>query len=97
MAAVSVGIVGGRPVLDLDYREDSTAAVDLNVVMTGDGRFIELQGTAEENPFGLEELQQMLVLARGGIERLIARLDAEVFAGRLGEMVPAAGSPGDRS
>jgi ribonuclease PH len=72
VAAVSVGIVAGRPVLDLDYALDSRAAVDMNVVMTGSGRFVEIQGTGEEATFSDDELQMLLRLARGGIERLAA-------------------------
>lgn len=72
VAAISVGIVDGVPVLDLDYREDVSAAVDMNVVMTGDGRFVELQGTGEEATFGDKELAAMLKLARAGIAELNA-------------------------
>jgi ribonuclease PH len=72
IAAVSVGILDGRPILDLDYSEDSAAAVDMNVVMTGAGRFVELQGTGEEATFSEEELSSLIQLARGGIQRLIA-------------------------
>jgi ribonuclease PH len=71
VAAVSVGIVGGRPVLDLNYLEDSTAEVDMNVVMTGAGAFVELQGTAEQTPFGREPLAALLALAEQGIGRLV--------------------------
>jgi ribonuclease PH len=71
LAAVSVGIVGSRPVLDLCYEEDFAAAVDMNVVMTGQGRFVEVQGTGEEATFSEEELSAMLALARGGIRELI--------------------------
>ena len=71
VAAVSVGLVQGRPVLDLAYTEDSTADVDMNVVMTGRGRFIELQGTAERRPFASTELTVLLRLAAGGVRRLI--------------------------
>lgn len=70
VAAVSVGVCGGRPVLDLDYAHDSTAEVDLNVVMTDDGRFVEIQGTAEHNPFTAEHLSEMLSLAKKGIGRI---------------------------
>lgn len=70
VAAVSVGIVGGEALLDLDYGEDVTAEVDMNVVMTGNGRFVEVQGTAEGKPFGEAELGAMLRLAAGGIARL---------------------------
>jgi ribonuclease PH len=70
VAAVSVGIVGGKPCLDLDYEQDFAADVDMNVVMTGSGRFIEIQGTGEEATFGDDELQAMLKLARRGIRQL---------------------------
>ena len=70
VAAVSVGIIGGTPVLDLAYAEDSTADVDMNIVCTGTGRFIELQGTAEREPFSREEMDAMLILAEKGINRL---------------------------
>ena len=70
VAAISVGIVDGTPVLDLDYCEDSTAEVDMNVIMTGSGKFIEVQGTAESEPFDDAALQQMLTLARSGISEL---------------------------
>ena len=70
IAAVSVGVVDGQPFLDLDYPEDSSADVDMNVVMTGSGRFIELQGTAEQEPFDYETLQQQLALAQKGIAQL---------------------------
>ena len=72
VAAISVGIVDGIPCLDLDYREDSRAHVDMNVVMTGAGRFIELQGTGEKATFSDAELRELLRLARRGIRRLIA-------------------------
>lgn len=67
IGAVSVGMVGGNPVLDLNYTEDSLADVDLNVVMTHDGRFIEVQGTAEGEPFTKDDLESMLALAQKGI------------------------------
>jgi ribonuclease PH len=72
VAAVSVGIVDGKPLLDLCYEEDVAADVDMNVVMTGSGRFIELQGTGEEATFSEKELSAMLDLARGGIRELTA-------------------------
>jgi ribonuclease PH len=72
VAAVSVGIVDGRPLLDLEYTEDSTAEVDMNVVMTGDGRLVEVQATAEGAPFTREGLDELLGLAASGIERLSA-------------------------
>src|SRR5580765_4472476 len=71
VAAVSVGIVDGTPVLDLDYNEDSGCDTDMNVVMTGAGHFVEVQGTAEGHPFTREELGKLLELASGGIARLI--------------------------
>jgi len=69
---VSVGVVGDRALLDLNYEEDSKAKVDMNVVMTGSGQFVELQGTGEERPFSREELDQLLVLGSEGIEKMIA-------------------------
>ena len=78
VAAVSVGIVGGTPLLDLKYDEDSRAEVDMNIVCTADGRFVEVQGTAEGDPFGREEMEQLLALATLGIERLI-RLQRDVL------------------
>ena len=72
VAAASVGMVGGRAVLDLDYAEDAAAEVDMNVVMTGRGGFVELQGTAERVPFRQAQLSRMLQLAGGGVRRLIA-------------------------
>ena len=67
VAAVSLGIVGGELLLDLDYSEDSAADVDLNVVMTGDGRLVEVQATAERVPFGRDQLDELLELAARGI------------------------------
>lgn len=71
VAAVSVGIVDGVGYLDLCYTEDSAAEVDMNIVMTGGGRFVEVQGTAEHNPFSYEDLQNLLDLGRKGIEALV--------------------------
>jgi len=71
-AAISVGIVDGGPMLDLAYTEDSQADVDMNVVKTGGGLYIELQGTAEALPFGREALNRLLDLADTGIRQLIA-------------------------
>ncbi len=71
VAAVSVGIVDGTPLLDLKYDEDSRAGVDMNVICTGDNRFIEVQGTAEGEPFTREEMDELLLLARQGINHLI--------------------------
>ncbi len=72
VAAVSVGIVEGTPLLDLAYQEDSRAEVDFNVVMTTDGEFVEVQGTAEGKPFGLDRLLDLLGLAEQGINELFA-------------------------
>lgn len=72
LAAVSVGVVGGEPVLDLCYHEDSTAEVDMNIVMTGSGQFVEIQGTAENNPFSINTLNDLVNLSREGIDRLIS-------------------------
>ncbi len=72
LAATSVGIVEGEPVLDLNFQEDSRARVDMNVVMTESGRLVEFQGTAEGLPFTKEEMLQLLALAERGIKRLIA-------------------------
>jgi len=72
IAAVSVGVVGERVLLDLDYSEDSIAEVDMNVVCTGDGRFVEIQGTAETEPFSREQLNEMILSAENGLKSLIA-------------------------
>lgn len=71
IAAVSVGVVGGQPVLDLCYQEDSKAEVDMNIVMTGSGKFVEVQGTAEHKPFSKHDMDQLLVLGKKGIADLI--------------------------
>jgi ribonuclease PH len=78
-AAVSVGVVGGTPMVDLEYREDATAEVDMNVVMTASGKFIEVQGTAEGAAFSRKELDQLLELAEGGIRQILA-LQAAIVA-----------------
>lgn len=72
VAAISVGVVSGAAVLDLDYREDSKADVDSNIVMTSAGSFVELQSTAEQNPFTPETLQQMIALGQKGVSELVA-------------------------
>jgi ribonuclease PH len=77
--AISVGIVGGSCLLDLDYSEDSTAEVDMNVVMTSSGRFIEVQGTAEGEPFARDQLDALLELATDGITTILA-VQREVLA-----------------
>jgi ribonuclease PH len=70
VAAVSVGIINGTPILDLAYAEDSTADVDMNIVCTGRGQFIEIQGTAEREPFTREQMDEMLKLAEKGVNEL---------------------------
>jgi ribonuclease PH len=70
IAAVSVGIYNGEPIADLDYPEDSAAETDMNVVMTDTGKLIEVQGTAEEAPFSFDEMQEMMQLAKHGINEL---------------------------
>lgn len=72
VAAVSVGTVNGKRLLDLSYAEDSTAEVDMNVVMTGSGGFVEVQGTAERTPFSAKDLAELTSLAAGGIRKLTA-------------------------
>ena len=87
VAAVSVGLVDGVPLLDLCYTEDAQAQVDMNVVMSGDGKIIEIQGTAEGAPFSRSELDQMLELAERGIQELISlqrQVLTEDLAAKLG-------------
>ena len=72
VAAVSVGVVGGVPMLDLDYAEDSACDTDMNIVMTGNGGFVELQGTAEGAPFTREQMDALISLGQRGIRKLIA-------------------------
>jgi ribonuclease PH len=79
VAAVSCGVVAGRALLDLDYSEDSTAEVDANVVMTGDGGLIEVQATAERTPLSRAHLDELLALAAGGIESLRILQDETVL------------------
>src|SRR5204863_2604498 len=71
VAAVSVGVVHGEPLLDLNYLEDKDASVDMNLVMTGDGQFVEVQGSGEEQTFSEAELAAMLALGKRGIAELI--------------------------
>lgn len=73
VAATSVGILNNHVILDLNYHEDSKAAVDMNIIMTASGKFVEIQGTAEKEPFDKEQLEQMLSLASSGIEQLIKK------------------------
>ncbi len=83
VAAVSVGLSGGEPVLDLCYAEDCQADVDMNVVMTSNGQFVEVQGTAEQAPFDRAQMDRMLTLAEGGIRELF-RLQREAVEGAAG-------------
>jgi ribonuclease PH len=83
IAAVSVGVVNDVPLLDLDYSEDSSADTDMNVVMTGDGRLVEVQATAEKEPFTRERLDELLALAERGVG-LIAKAQAEAVSAPLG-------------
>lgn len=71
LAAISVGIVDGKELLDLDYSEDSQASVDLNLVLTGQSKIVEIQGTAEQNPFSLDRLNSLLAIGQKGIDYLI--------------------------
>ena len=99
LASTSVGIIDGAPVVDLSYEEDSRAQVDMNVVMTGSGQFVEIQGTGEASPFSREELDRLLQLAEQGIRELIA-LQKQALgeaAARIGENAANAGSAGDPS
>jgi len=82
VAAVSVGILEKEPILDLDYNEDSNAEVDMNIVMTGEGRFIEIQGTAERNPFNKKEMDGLLALAKKGIGELIG-MEKKILKGLI--------------
>ena len=83
VAAVSVGVVDGRALLDLDYSEDSTADTDMNVVMTADGRLVEVQATAERDPFSRELLDDLLDLASGGIEEIMVAQNEAIAAERV--------------
>lgn len=88
VAAVSVGMVRGRVVLDLDYEADSAADVDMNVVMTGQGRFVEIQGTGEEATFDDKDLSAMLALAKKGIRQL-TKLQWSAIGKSAGKMLPS--------
>ena len=76
VASVSVGIVNGEAVLDLDYAEDSSADTDMNVVMTDENKFIEIQGTAEKNAFSADEYKSMMTLAQNGIKEIMEKQKA---------------------
>jgi len=93
VAAVSVGLVSGEIRLDLDYELDSTAQVDMNVVATESGMLVEVQGTAEGDPFGREALDEMLDLALKGIDELLAGQTGAIEAARAGDQAEAAETP----
>ncbi len=82
VAAISVGIVGGETLLDLDYAEDSNAEVDMNVVMTGSGELVEIQATAEGKPFSTDQLNKLIEAARPGIQKLLAAQQALLKIGK---------------
>lgn len=88
LAAVSVGLIEGAPMLDICYNEDSQAIVDMNVVMTGKGHFVEVQGTGEQAPFSRKEMEEMLTLAEQGIHQLI-----QVQKETLGDLALRIGGP----
>ncbi len=83
LAAISVGVVNGSPMLDLCYQEDAAAEVDMNIVMTGNGNLVEVQGTAEGTPFSFATMNQLLDLARGGISRLVSLQQDLLTSGSL--------------
>ncbi len=95
VAAVSAGIVAGEVLVDLDYEEDSAAEVDLNVVRTGRGRYVEIQGTAEEHPFSRDKLTEMLDLADGALDRLCA-VQAQVLGEVLEHLLRPEAAGGSR-
>lgn len=90
LASLSVGVVGGDLLLDLNYEEDSKAKVDMNVVMTGEGKFVEVQGTGEEQPFSRDELNGLLALAEKGISEAIVQQREALgeIAGKIGGQSP---------
>ena len=92
LAATSVGVIAGVPYLDLCYAEDSTAKVDMNLVMTSSGKIVEIQGTGEESPFSMEELYSLIALGKKGIEELISlQRDA------LGELASEVSGHGEKT
>lgn len=98
LAATSVGIVDGVPMLDLAYEEDARAAVDLNLVMTGSGGVVEIQGTGEARPFSRRELDELLALAESGVRQLVAVQRAQLgpLGAEVGAFVSEASGPGQQ-
>lgn len=92
IAAVSVGLIDGKPVLDLDYEKDVRAEVDLNVVMTGSGRYVEIQGNAEHKPFSHQDLEKLLRLAAQGIRKIIT-IQKKILGDIHGERSRAESNP----
>ena len=88
LSAVSVGLVNGEVLLDLDFSEDSRAEVDLNIVMSPDGKLIEIQGTAEKHPFGRDDLEQMLDLAAEGI-KVITAYQRTIIGDEIAKLIPS--------
>jgi ribonuclease PH len=82
VAATSVGLIHGAACLDLDYKEDSKAEVDMNLVMTGQGRYVEIQGTAEKTPFNGEQLQELQTLGALGIQNLV-KIQKQILENRV--------------
>ena len=87
LAAISVGIVKGEVMLDLNYPEDSTADVDMNVVMTDKFELVEIQGTAEEHPFSRQQMSALLDVAEKGVSEILAYSEKEIFQGRLDDLI----------
>jgi len=87
LAAISVGIVKGEVLLDLNYPEDSTAEVDMNVVMTDKFELVEIQGTAEEHPFSRQQMSALLDVAEKGVREILAYSEKEIFQGRLDDLI----------
>jgi ribonuclease PH len=97
VAAVSVGIVGECVLLDLDYGEDSAAEVDMNIVRTGDGRFVEIQGTAETEAFTREQMNEMIAAAETGVEALIAIQQETIVQALAGKNIRVMMDPSSRA
>lgn len=94
LAAISVGIVNGKPVLDLNYDEDSKAEVDMNIIMTESGKFVEIQGTAEGEPFSYQQMEEMMALAKNGLNKIFD-IQRSVLGRKEKEKKEELGSLGD--